>query len=81
MERQSDGSTVTLRKFRRIRRFHEACPLFSPDLLIEFVYAALFPPDLRQNFLQLTSEMFISSFHKTLPLVRDNKPINQTVND
>jgi hypothetical protein len=75
MDRQSDGPAVTLREFLRIRRFQEACQLFSPDFLIELVYTTQFPPDLRQEFLQLTSEMVISSFHKTVPFVRDNRLI------
>jgi hypothetical protein len=40
----SERESVTLREFLRVKQFHESCPQFSEDVLIELVYGTQFKP-------------------------------------
>ncbi|KAA6394275.1 MAG: putative Midasin, partial [Streblomastix strix] len=67
----SERDSITLRELLRFRLFHQACPMFKPDQLIELVYATQFS---RQKAEQLLKEVGVEQTKgDVMPLIRNGK--------
>jgi ABC-type multidrug transport system fused ATPase/permease subunit len=73
----AERDTITLREFLRFKHFHQSCPTFTFDQLIELVYTTPFCPEtteklLSKNIIQSLAEDRLSLIRSGLLVLADN---------